>query len=194
MSCGADFMTGQAARAVLGQPTFTAQLSGASDTAFGGIGGLAYANNTLFATDANRLGLLPNNNRVLIFNNIGQMLPPADAELQPYTGRCPMCGGRASAALGQPDFVSTASTISASGMRLPTGVASDGRMLAVADTQNNRVLLWKTIPSANGQPADVVLGQTNFNRGSAQYQRQYVPRPTGCLDPKRQTFRGRHAK
>ena len=162
MSCAADFITGQAARAVLGQPTFTAQLSGASDTAFGGIGGLAYANNTLFATDANRLGLLPNNNRVLIFNNIGQMLPPADAELQPYTGRCPMCGGRASAVLGQPDFVSTANTVSASGMRLPTGVASDGRMLAVADTANNRVLLWKTIPSANGQPADVVLGQTNF--------------------------------
>ena len=162
MSCAGDFMTGQAARAVLGQPTFTAQLSGATDTVFGGIGGLAYANNTLFATDANRLGLLPNNNRVLIFNNIGQMLPPADADIGPYMGRCPMCVGRASLALGQPDFVSTANTVSAAGMRLPTGVASDGQMLAVADTANNRVLLWKTIPATTGQPADVVLGQTDF--------------------------------
>jgi uncharacterized protein (TIGR03437 family) len=162
MSCAGDFMTGQAARAVLGQPTFTAQLSGASDTVFGGIGGLAYANNTLFATDANRLGLLPNNNRVLIFNNIGQMLPPADAEIAPYTGRCPMCGGRASVVLGQPDFLSTTNTVSAAGMRLPTGVASDGQMLAVADTANNRVLLWRTIPATTGQPADVVLGQTDF--------------------------------
>jgi hypothetical protein len=78
MSCAADFVTGQAARAVLGQPTFTAQNAGASDTVIGSIGGLAYAANTLFAADANRLGLLPNNNRVLIFNNIGQMVCAGD--------------------------------------------------------------------------------------------------------------------
>jgi uncharacterized protein (TIGR03437 family) len=166
MSCAADFTTGQAARAVLGQPTFTAQNAGASDTVVGAIGGLAYAANTLFATDANRLGLLPNNNRVLIFNNIGQMLPAADADIAPYMGPCPVCGGRASVVLGQPEFTMTPPTTlpapSASNMRLPTAVASDGQMLAVADTANNRVLLWRTIPAANGQPADVVLGQPNF--------------------------------
>src|SRR5665213_51818 len=87
------FITGQAARAVIGQTTFTSQNSGgvnsqapcpagqtanciptasvaplpgvptaASDMAFGAIGGLAYSGGTLFATDSNRLGLLPNNN------------------------------------------------------------------------------------------------------------------------------------
>jgi len=166
MSCAADFMTGQAARAVIGQPTFTAQVSGTSATVFGGIGGLAYAHNTLFVADANRLGLLPNNNRVLLFNNIGQMLPPADADIAPSIGRCPMCGGQATVVLGQPDFTTAPPTTlpaaSASNMRLPTAVASDGQMLAVADTANNRVLLWRTIPAANGQPADVVLGQANF--------------------------------
>ena len=159
----ADFLTGQAARAVIGQPTFSAQLTGASDTLIGGVGGLAYANNTLFVADSNRLGLLPNNNRVLIFNNIQQMLPALDAEILPFSGRCPVCVGKASVVVGQPDFVSVAATpITQSSMRLPTAVASDGNILAVADTANNRVLIWKSIPATNGQPADVVLGQTDF--------------------------------
>ena len=166
VSCAADFVSGQAARAVLGQPTFTAQVSGASNTVFGAIGGLAYAANTLFATDANRLGLLPNNNRVLVFNNIGQMVPAADADIGPNMGPCPVCVGQASVVLGQPDFATTTPTPlpapSAGNMRTPTAVASDGQMLAVADTSNNRVLLWKTIPATDGQPADVVLGQPDF--------------------------------
>jgi hypothetical protein len=41
----------------------------------------------------------------------------------------------------------------------PAGVDTDGVHLAVADFSNNRVLLWNTIPTSNGQPADVVLGQ-----------------------------------
>jgi uncharacterized protein (TIGR03437 family) len=166
MGCAGDFKTGQAARAVIGQPYFTAQISGTSATVFGGVGGLAFVANTLFATDANRLGLLPDNNRVLIFNNMGQTLPPPDADIGPYMGRCPMCGGQASVVLGQPDFTTapptTLPTPSASNMRLPAAVASDGQTLAVADTANNRVLIWRTIPAVNGQPADIVLGQPDF--------------------------------
>jgi uncharacterized protein (TIGR03437 family) len=163
---GADFVTGQAARAVIGQPTFSAQVSGASDTAFGGIGGLAYAANTLFATDSNRLGLLPDNNRVLLFNNIQQMIPAADTEIPAWSGRCPVCGGRASIVLGQPGFdaanVDQVNLPTQANLRLPTAVASDGNVLAVADTANNRVMIWKSIPTTNGQPADVVLGQPDF--------------------------------
>ena len=51
-------------------------------------------------------------------------------------------------------------------MRTPTAVASDGRVLAVADSDNNRVLIWNSIPSANGTPADVVVGQPNFTSSS----------------------------
>ena len=32
----------------------------------------------------------------------------------------------------------------------------------MADTQNNRVLIWNTIPTKNNQPADLVLGAPNF--------------------------------
>ena len=35
-------------------------------------------------------------------------------------------------------------------------------MLFVADTQNNRVMVWNTLPTKNNQPADFVLGQPNF--------------------------------
>ena len=78
---GADFLTGQAARAVIGQPYFNAQAFGASNTLLGAVGGLAYVNNALFVVDGNRLGLLPINNRVLIFNGIQQMFPAFDAEI-----------------------------------------------------------------------------------------------------------------
>ena len=165
LSSGQVFLTGQAARAVIGQPTFDAQVAGASNTIFGGIGGLAYANNTLFASDANRLGLLPNNNRVLLFNNLQQQLPADTAEIAPYTGRCPVCGGIASLVLGQPDFTTAAQITppTQTSLRTPTAVASDGRNVAIADTANNRVLIWHSIPTVNGQPADTVLGQPNFS-------------------------------
>lgn len=162
LSLAADFMTGMAARAVLGQTTFTTQDSGASNLLLGGVGGLAYGNNTLFVTDSNRLGNLPLNNRVLMFNNVSQMIPGVKAEIGPNTGRCPVCVQGATMVLGQPDFTSVNYQTAASGMRLPTAVATDGRHLAVADTANNRVLFWNQIPTEVGQPADLVLGQPDF--------------------------------
>ncbi len=168
MALSADFITGQAARLVIGQTTFTAQNSGgatgsgpASDTVFGAMGGLAYANNTLFVTDANRVGLQPINNRVLMFTNLSSSLPQPTAALQDFT-RCPVCVGQANVVLGQSDFTGTASARTQTGMNLPLGVASDGTILAVADTANNRVLIWNSIPNANGRPADIVLGQADF--------------------------------
>src|SRR5580698_4940484 len=98
----ADYMTGQAARAVIGQTTFTAQASGASNTLMGGVGGVAYANNTLFVTDSNREGNIPINNRVLLFNDLSHMIPAPTAEIGPNTGRCPVCAVGASLVLGQP--------------------------------------------------------------------------------------------
>ena len=69
--------------------------------------------------------------------------------------------------LGQADF---GSAVANRGLPLPAadtlfwpyGVSWDGARLMVADTGNRRVLLWNGIPSANGQPADRVLGQAGF--------------------------------
>ena len=43
----------------------------------------------------------------------------------------------------------------------------DGNKLIISDAGNNRVLIWNTIPTYNGQPADVVIGQTAFTTNGA---------------------------
>lgn len=45
----------------------------------------------------------------------------------------------------------------------PYGVHWDGGRLWVADTGNRRLLMWDGLPSKNGQPADLVLGQPDFS-------------------------------
>src|SRR3989344_5732459 len=43
----------------------------------------------------------------------------------------------------------------------PGNIASDGKRLLLADRNNNRVLVWNTLPTDN-TPPDIVLGQKNF--------------------------------
>lgn len=96
------------------------------------------------------------NNRVLIWNRM------------PTTFQQP-----ADVVLGQTDMVSyscnrgdTAPT--ASTLCNPGGVYSNGSRLYVADYSNNRVLIWNSIPTQNGVPADLVLGQNDFVSGDVQ--------------------------
>lgn len=58
---------------------------------------------------------------------------------------------------GVPDTAPSAKTLFN-----PTGVWSDGTHLLVADSGNNRVLVWNTFPTANQVAADAVLGQKDF--------------------------------
>jgi len=161
--CAQTFFTGQAARLVIGQTTFTAEDTSSSATVLGGVSGVAYAANTLFVADSNLAGSAPVNNRVLVFGNLSSQLPAPTAELQ-YNSKCPVCVGQATVVLGQPDFVTSSENDSptSNDLRLPTAVASDGVHLAVADTNHNRVLIWNHIPTNNNQPADVVIGQPDF--------------------------------
>ena len=168
ISLAAELSTGQAARLLIGQTTFTFQESGASQTLVGGVGGIAYANDTLFVADSNYVGAAPSNNRVLIYKNLSTMLPkPTDILL--YHQRCPVCVGTATVVLGQPDFTTTDVVIPSSNqtLRTPTAVATDGVRLAVADTDNNRILIWNSIPSTNQAPADIVVGQPDFQTTAA---------------------------
>ena len=52
--------------------------------------------------------------------------------------------------------------VSASSLFYPSGIWSDGQKLIVADAWNHRVLIWNLLPTADGQPADVVVGQPDF--------------------------------
>lgn len=69
--------------------------------------------------------------------------------------------------LGQPTPTGSAAGTSASLLNGPRGVWTDGTRIIVADTANNRVLIWSSFPTENGAPADVVLGQGTFNTALA---------------------------
>jgi uncharacterized protein (TIGR03437 family) len=157
------FMTGQAARLVIGQTTFTSQDTNSSDTIVGGVSGLAYAADTLFVADSNRVGAFPSNHRVLLFQNLSSQLPAPTAEI-PYNRKCPVCLGTANVVVGQPDFVTATLNFKATpnDLRSATAVASDGVHMAIADTDHNRVMIWNHIPASNNIPADVVVGQPDF--------------------------------
>jgi uncharacterized protein (TIGR03437 family) len=158
------FNTGQAARLIIGQNNFTAGDFGATNTLLGSPSGIAIANGTLWVVDANRLAATPDNNRVLRYSNLGAFPTPAqDPQVQGTT--CSVCVGQASLVVGQPDFVSSGYALNPTGMRNPTAVATDGNVLVVADTDNNRVLIWNSLPKANGQPPDVVVGQPDLVHG-----------------------------
>ena len=158
-----NFANGQAARLVIGQTTFTSQDPNSSDTVLGALSGIAYAADTLFVADSNRMQATPVDNRVLLFQNLSSQLPNPTDELQ-YTTNCPVCVGQATVVLGQPNFTTTTLSVTSTpnDLRTPTSVASDGVHLVVADTDHNRVLIWNHIPTTNNAPADVVVGQPDF--------------------------------
>ena len=91
-------------------------------------------------------------NRVLIWNHL------------PTYNNAP-----ADVVVGQPNFTDWTTTVppTASSMRGPQGVWIQNGRLFVADTQNNRVLIWNSIPTANGKAADLVVGAPNFTFYSA---------------------------
>ncbi len=180
----AQFSTGQAARLVIGQPRFASQRMETSQTLVGAAQGIAFANGTLLVADSNRQGAFPINHRVLVYGNIAAQIPDPHAEIVQNGTPCPICLGiaenqgppagtpwpGASAVLGQTDFVSSLpnqSTVlnappTALTMRYPVAVAYNGTMVAVADAENNRVLVWKTLPTINDQAPDFVVGQPDF--------------------------------
>jgi len=181
------YVNGMAARAVIGQKTFTAAdipapaslpdlyQPGIGQWLLGSPSGIAYASGMLFVADSNNIAASPSNNRVLIYYDVKKVIPDAKISIPVPTGPgavlCPVCTGvfgyqygAAGTVLGQANFDSTDFGRSQSAMRTPTAVASDGKVLAVADTQNNRVLIWLTIPppGKNNAPADVVIGSADF--------------------------------
>ena len=131
--------------------------------------GVAYAKDTLVIADSSRYtGLSPQNRRVLsITTSPRSSRPPPlpSATIRPAARSAlpaPNSLIRFDVVVGQPDFSKSDPALTQAGMRLPTAVATDGTMLAVADTENNRILLWKNIPASSSTPADIVLGQDSF--------------------------------
>lgn len=72
----------------------------------------------------------------------------------------------ADAAIGQKDMISSIEWAygpqSDRVLRFPYSVSSDSGHLAIADTANNRILLYNSFPLETAQPADSVIGQDDF--------------------------------
>jgi len=134
--------TGAAASVVVGQPGFTTSAANCTATGLATPSTAAAAGSKLIVGDAA-------NNRVLIYAGI------------PTTN-----GAAAAVVLGQSDFTHCSANgggpVSASGLAFSDDVWSDGTRLIVADAENNRVLIWNHIPTVNGTPADVVVGQPDM--------------------------------
>lgn len=175
---GQEFVTGQAARLVVGQKPFTEQNPESSDSVLGGVAGVAFANGTLIVADSNGVGASPVNHRIMIYNDLPPFVRDIRAEF-PQEGeqRCPACIGKAASVLGQPSFEPPKEIRPAAQntLRRPSGVAYNGRMLAVADTDNNRVLVWTSLPATNEAPANFVVGQADFTSFRSNQPR--APRP-----------------
>jgi len=126
---------------VVGQTDFTSSSSGLSATKISGPESAFITSDKLLIADSL-------NNRVLIFNSI----PTSN-------------GASADIVLGQTVFTANGNGTSATTLKNPTDVWSDGTRVIVSDEGNNRILIWNTFPTANGQAADVVVGQSDFTSG-----------------------------
>ena len=71
--------------------------------------------------------------------------------------------------IGQADFNSEGRNakgpVTATTLNVPTGICACGEGMAVADAWNHRILIWKQCPQDHNVPADIVLGQKDFNSG-----------------------------
>jgi hypothetical protein len=125
---------------VVGQTDFGQDLPAHADNRLFLPESLCVANGKLIVADSM-------NNRVLIWNTI------------PTTN-----GAAANIVLGQSNFTSytAPNPPTASSLKFPTAVWSNGTMLALLDAGNNRILIWNSFPTTSNQAADVVLGQADF--------------------------------
>ena len=148
----------QSAQCVLGQTNYTN--NGANGTVGRSLGinypGSVCSDGTrLFVADAN-------NDRILIYNTI-----PTSNLARPDVVIGQTC--LSDVETNQNDFVTLNNYLSD-----PQGVYCDGTRLYIADTGNNRVLIYNTVPTANNQAADTVVGHWGSSATSATMSSPYA--------------------
>ncbi len=185
-----DFQSGQAARAVIGQPSFSSRNNGITGTA------MSISNGRLYVADSA--------NQVLTFDL--SQLPDAKADAEYPDASCGVCGFTAvmsvpqgvmpsaaavsvrgksvvvadpathrvliwhdtgnGASGNEPDVVLGRSLTGVAGSIVnPISVAYDGKWLFVGDGVLHRVFVWNGLPSSDTQPADAILGQPTSSSG-----------------------------
>ncbi len=135
---GLPSVNGAGASSALGQPDLFSGSAATSATTMNQPVGLVAAGGRLYVSDFG-------NHRVLIFSGL-----PANT------------GVAASAALGQGDLSSNIAGSNQARLTNPVGIDAGGGRFVLADAGNHRVMVWNSLPTVNGQPADLVLGQAAF--------------------------------
>jgi hypothetical protein len=155
------FTNFQNASLVIGQPNFQTQISDLCDSILRGPSFCAVSSKGMLAVAEQAIGDV----------KIWYKLPTVN-------------GQPADVVVGNPDFntvnnVTSQSSISGN----CNGVAwsPDGNRLIAGDYWASRILIWNSIPAVNGQPADVVLGQTDFTSSSSGTSDTKMDRPLGIM-------------
>ena len=141
--------SGAAAQIVVGQANFLSDVAGCSATELD-------SPESAFVVDGKLIVADRGNHRVLIWNKVPTANgTPADLVLgQGSFGTCVHNNDDQDAS---PDSRPSARTL-----YRPSDVWSDGKRLFVADTGNNRILIWNNFPTSHFTPANTVLGQADF--------------------------------
>ncbi|MBN8545377.1 MAG: T9SS type A sorting domain-containing protein [Ignavibacteria bacterium] len=158
----AQFVNGPAAEGVLGQLDYITLTSGTAINKFNGPNGVFFDNRTGKIWVADR-----GNHRVLRFSSANAYINGSDAEL----------------VIGQPDFTTNTSGLTASKMNNPICAVVDGNgTLWVSEYGNNRVTRWDNADNlVNGDTADGVLGQPDFTTNGAATTQNKFSGPAGIF-------------
>ena len=130
-SFAAEFQNGQAARAVLGQSSFTSREAGITATS------LSVSHGRLYAADASH--------HVLTFD-LSQLPDVREDFSNEHSNGCAVCE------------LTPASTVNQSVIAGVAAVSVWGKMVAIADSARHRVFIWRD--STSSRP-DIVLGQSS---------------------------------
>lgn len=138
------YETNMPASVVLGQTDFTSNSTGTTKGKFSNV------IRGIFVDNQGRLIVADqNNNRVFVWNTI------------PTTN-----GAEPDLVLGQADFTSVLAnrggSVAANTLSGPSAAYSDGTKLYILDRNNDRVLIWSTFPTQNGQAATIAVGASDL--------------------------------
>lgn len=135
---GIPISNGKSADFSIGQEDLLSSDYGSSALQNNGVQTVTVVEGKLFVTDWG-------NNRILIYNR------------RPISGP-----GQADVVVGQSDFGQNGYATENNRLDSPESLYIVNNKLIVADSKNNRVLIWNSIPISNGVAADLVLGQSDF--------------------------------
>lgn len=131
--------SGSSADYVIGQTNFTTSASqGCNASGLALPTGLGILNDKLIVADYG-------NHRSLIFDVSGT-IPSTTAEV----------------VIGAPNFQTCSTGATATKAAYPWSITLDGSLLFIVEYTNNRIMVYNTVPTTNGVPADFVIGQPDF--------------------------------